>query len=826
LSASLSDPHRFDDLPAEVRKIVSVDIAAVAKSRGADIQRLDQKIQSLEESLALSVTELTASVQGSAAGIRETTWAWASAQRASAGQITQIQARLDNFSGGAPGTATVESKMTAIADRATGLEAQIVFKVATNGAAAGLGIAATTDTSGNSTSAIIMQADKVAFVSPSDTISNPLSPSVNRIPFGVDLTNDTIYINGAVRINSGGTRLDQLGKAVVLSSSTQVFKQSTTGTWDATSITVTASKSGGLSGSVVWSVVSGTYTGSLTGTGGTGTASGSLSVARASMTTQQVTFRASVTDSGQTFTDDITIVQLVDGSSTITGFLTNEATAVPASPGGVVTDFSSASGSFKVFQGATDVTASATFSITSNPNTLTASINASGNYSVTAAGSWSSSSSTTSITFRAAYSGVNVDKVFVLSKALQGLAGNNGGRGTQNGYGSLFSIYLQGTNDSADPWPLTGTSAQTANAFKANAVISNMLTGGSLTSLSSTAGLIIGDQVTLTDSATPTKAETRVWNGFNWVKPGTVINGSLIVTGTVSASALTAGVATGARGSVELLSFSTLLKVTRTGSTTIPAVYISENDGIDYGTELAYFKGGNSNSAIATVHMESHQASALGLLCDSFGTTSGSAKFRNYAGSTTTTSKEFWAAPGAYAAYSPAGKGKYYFPDGAGPFTAFHQGFIARGEYELGDILVDDTLIDRQDISNAIFSLAVSSSAKQDGVTGIVSEVRDLSVYSPDLCRRDLWILYHETHDLVDANALGEGLINVCGEAGDIARGDLIVTSSTPGKGMRQLTDDGAPDNTVRSYTVAEAREAVTFDDPSQVKQIACRYRR
>jgi hypothetical protein len=58
----------------------------------------------------------------------------------------------------------------------------------------------------------------------------------------------------------------------------------------------------------------------------------------------------------------------------------------------------------------------------------------------------------------------------------------------------------------------------------------------------------------------------------------------------------------------------------------------------------------------------------------------------------------------------------------------------------------------------------------------------------------------------------------VCGENGNIQAGDLIVSSSIPGKGMRQA------DDIIRSYTVAKARESVTFDSPTQVKMIACIY--
>jgi hypothetical protein len=79
---------------------------------------------------------------------------------------------------------------------------------------------------------------------------------------------------------------------------------------------------------------------------------------------------------------------------------------------------------------------------------------------------------------------------------------------------------------------------------------------------------------------------------------------------------------------------------------------------------------------------------------------------------------------------------------------------------------------------------------------------------------------YHipSTHQVIHLNALGEGLINVCGEGGAIEKGDLIVTSSIPGKGMKQA------DDIIRSYTVAKARESVTFNSSTELKQIACIY--
>jgi hypothetical protein len=75
-----------------------------------------------------------------------------------------------------------------------------------------------------------------------------------------------------------------------------------------------------------------------------------------------------------------------------------------------------------------------------------------------------------------------------------------------------------------------------------------------------------------------------------------------------------------------------------------------------------------------------------------------------------------------------------------------------------------------------------------------------------------------ETYNNTVINGVGEGAVNVCGEGGDIAIGDLITTSSISGKGMKQS------DNIMRSTTVAKAREAVTFSSPTEVKLVACIY--
>ncbi|MFT6590982.1 MAG: hypothetical protein ACJA2P_001835, partial [Rhodoferax sp.] len=101
----LDDQSRFDDVPEEVRKLLLVDIATEAANRGAEVVRLEKKIQTSIQSLAYTVAAVTASIEGVSAGVREATYASASANVATAGRVTQVQARLDNFNGGDAGTA-------------------------------------------------------------------------------------------------------------------------------------------------------------------------------------------------------------------------------------------------------------------------------------------------------------------------------------------------------------------------------------------------------------------------------------------------------------------------------------------------------------------------------------------------------------------------------------------------------------------------------------------------------------------------------------------------------------------------------------------------
>jgi hypothetical protein len=179
----------------------------------------------------------------------------------------------------------------------------------------------------------------------------------------------------------------------------------------------------------------------------------------------------------------------------------------------------------------------------------------------------------------------------------------------------------------------------------------------------------------------------------------------------------------------------------------------------------------------------------------------------------------------SWAAYVQAGT--------IGPFTGAHDGIMSNedDEPEVGDILVDYSLVAAPNVSDSITIVKVSTSANQKAAIGVyVSKCgskhipASLCEYIPEAGPSGSKLVFKpefenllETHYLVSVNAIGEGKINVCGEGGDIEAGDLIVTSSIPGKGMKQS------DDIVRAITVAKARESVQFSG-NEIKQIACIY--
>ena len=170
------------------------------------------------------------------------------------------------------------------------------------------------------------------------------------------------------------------------------------------------------------------------------------------------------------------------------------------------------------------------------------------------------------------------------------------------------------------------------------------------------------------------------------------------------------------------------------------------------------------------------------------------------------------------------------------PFTGSHDALIDPDTAMEGDIVVDVEVIAKVTISDTLTKVGIASSSNQKGVVGVFNNAKNKenehpkSIFAKTFKNIDTMSVdtiytikpefkdVYDAHDLISINSLGEGQVNVCGENGDLEIGDLIVTSSIAGKGMKQ------DDDIVRSITVAKVRENVTFSSPDEIKLVACIY--
>lgn len=171
---------------------------------------------------------------------------------------------------------------------------------------------------------------------------------------------------------------------------------------------------------------------------------------------------------------------------------------------------------------------------------------------------------------------------------------------------------------------------------------------------------------------------------------------------------------------------------------------------------------------------------------------------------------------GSHAFYAEAG--------GYGPFTGQHDGFILKDEAaKPGDIVIDTgRIIGRAGIDDAVGLNALAVVVADSRAFGVVSRrlpFDPIAVLNGlDPLNRFERLRLAATTDRLVINSLGEGQISVCGHGGDIEAGDLITTSTMPGKGQKQA------DDIMRASTVAKAREDVAFDRSDRVRLIACTY--
>jgi hypothetical protein len=513
LLKSIDDPTRFDNLPDEIKAMLLESLDKVAQERGADIMRMDQKVQDLSKSLASTSTTVTAAFDKNTAAVRQIQFAYANNTRAVAGEVITVTARLDDFDGGG---ATVEITMEAIADRATGLEAQYTIKVSAGGAMAGLGLAAVSPLAGPATSYLILVADNFAFVQPDEVLGtgpgeiDPTNPGSSRIPFAID-SDGVIYLTGQVRISANGpeiTDLPLLSTSYSLISSVGALLRDTNADYVPATITFSAQSAVGTTGP---SAYSGRFKIYHSIDGSTFTLSYTSSANESSKTytppVGKVAIKCELYLAGGTTTKiDETIVPVVDaGSNALTVTVTNPSQTVPSSSAGVVSSYTNTGTTIQVYEGATLLTFT-TGTIGDGKYTCgTPAINPAGKIT---AGARSGNGTTTltvadhsamdnatdsvQITYpltiqKADGTSVSWSAKQVVTKGKAGATGSSGTRGSLTGNGFQYGIRSGAWSDTL-----------------AQRVIENMNTGAVLTSgiavgAMTAPGLVLGDQVTLGD---------------------------------------------------------------------------------------------------------------------------------------------------------------------------------------------------------------------------------------------------------------------------------------------------------------------------------------
>jgi hypothetical protein len=287
---------------------------------------------------------------------------------------------------------------------------------------------------------------------------------------------------------------------------------------------------------------------------------------------------------GTTLIDEETVRVIFDGSDGLNIVLSNSSATVPASNTGVVSSFANAQTTVSIYQGSTDVSANWTITKTDTNLTSTLTGRSVAVSSMTADSGY--------VTFTATRTGFpTLTATFNVSKAKQGVTGTNGTNGADGPRGSLAGYGARyGMSNSS--WYNEG----------AQAVIYNMIYGANLTYTTSTWFLRIGDTVTLSG---PNFAETRYWGGTSWLSPGVVIDGNLLVSGTISGDKISANSIEGDKIITNTL---TVNKIKGDVNVIVPVQYDPSGYGI-----LNY--GGWVTAATATLaastHPEGHTPSAI-----------------------------------------------------------------------------------------------------------------------------------------------------------------------------------------------------------------------
>lgn len=226
--------------------------------------------------------------------------------------------------------------------------------------------------------------------------------------------------------------------------------------------------------------------------------------------------------------DAVTVPVVLDGSSALTVVVTNPAHAVPCSSAGTPTSYTGSGTDIRVYVGDDELVydgfgaTKGTWTVSASGSGITpGSISDSGNYATVGAHnnmSTSPASVTYTIAGKRSGGGAFVRNVKQsLTKAIAGATGSTGATGPTGYQGPRGAGMFYG--------------------FASSAAWSDAEAEARILAVTGSSARIVGDTVTLTYGSN--WVMTKVWySNLTWVPPGTVIDGNLIVTGTVQSSAI------------------------------------------------------------------------------------------------------------------------------------------------------------------------------------------------------------------------------------------------------------------------------------------------
>ncbi|MGV2871578.1 phage tail protein [Colwellia sp. E150_009] len=195
-------------------------------------------------------------------------------------------------------------------------------------------------------------------------------------------------------------------------------------------------------------------------------------------------------------------------------------------------------------------------------------------------------------------------------------------------------------------------------------------------------------------------------------------------------------------------------------------------------------------------------------------------------------SSSYHIAAGGNSVLTETGTGQAKFHDGVAPFTGKHSYLVPLnlGENPIGKLFEQGELYRHVDINNSLFYANLSSKPRSTLAIGSFS-AREKLLMDNDETLSGVGLTEENTLRKTIAagyiNALGEGLMWVCNESGDIEAGQWLCSSSMRGHSMLQTDKKtGEYEKYFTDYTVAKASEYVNWEnEPGNTKLIAVYYK-